>query len=206
MKATAFVVLLLVAPALCLACGQPPPKEQALQLRAGRDCKALLLRIRDLRIKADWPSCVAQQNPVPQPRAEQASIKGIPAPPPPPYGGSAGYALGMVDPAECKLLDPDADGTDACLIDAIADTRAVGDPNCPRMMDKIALGDLAFFVLNDRHNALWEMVLPKETDGTSNGYYRIVNGPGGRAELQRKARAVLLEKGSPQPKRGRGKT
>ena len=95
------------------------------------------------------------------------------------------------DLAHCKLLDPSEPEIDSCLVAQITDLSPVPDPRSPRMMDTIAIGDLAFFVLNDRHSDLWDKALPAGTDGTPNGYFRLIAVPGERERLQSKVRGLV---------------
>jgi hypothetical protein len=87
---------------------------------------------------------------------------------------------------QCHLVLSQDPATDACLVAAILNTEAVPDPRCPRMLDEVALGDLAFFVLDDRHEGLWAAVVPPEAAGPAPVFDEWIEREGNRQSLQRR--------------------
>ncbi len=185
----ALAVMLLLSSATCMACGDPR-NEASPALSTRSDCGSLLRRISDIAPKADWESCVVQANyhpPAPTPSGPGAVLRGT-APPPPPPPPPMGNALGWIDPDYCRLIDPQA-RVDGCLVDEITDTQQRNEPFCPPMEGIIAVGDLAFLVLSDRHPALWEAMLGKGVDNRR--YYQIIKTPKQRRRLQQRVRTFL---------------
>jgi len=190
------LLLLLSVPSLCFACG--PPRTSTKPIAApSQQCKRLIRQISDIPVKeAGWASCqwdakYRDWNRGPEYLAWKKISESwpknspIPAPPTPLPPGSPS-ALGSMDPAHCKLLDPSAVGIDACLTDAISDSSLMRNPECLVYPTFLAVGDMAFFILSDRHPGLWEHALPAHVD-----YYKYVRSPAKRKKLQDRVRSLL---------------
>ena len=65
------------------------------------------------------------------------------------------------------------------------------DPRRLPRRDQIAVGDLAFFVLNDIYPNLWDATLPPGTDGTDTGYFKVIETTQDRRELQERVRSAV---------------
>lgn len=134
-------------------------------IAAATDCGWLLGEVRSLGVKVSWPQCAQD--------LESGELTGV-------------------DPAHCRLLNTEVASFDACLTAAITDLTQVPDPNCPRQFDQVARGDVAFFVLSDRHPQLWEQVLPAEAASEGvRSYSDWVNRPGNRQRLAEAVRDLL---------------
>ena len=173
-------LVLLSLPFACVACVDQP---RLAANSSDSSCVALLREIRALEQKVTWGSC------------EEAALEESPTSPdgdhsntgPPPAPRIA------LDPAHCKLLNPNVRGMDKCLIDAISvDLEIVSSPICPRETEFLALGDLAFFVLSDRHPGLWAQVLPADiADAGLMSYTKWVSRPINRAALVKSIEQAL---------------
>ena len=84
----------------------------------------------------------------------------------------------------------------SCLVTRISDTAWMDEPLCPRVVGRIQVGDLAFFLLSGFDYFEWDDVLPSDwrsahSAGGVSAYYAWVERPGNRARLQESARAWI---------------
>lgn len=177
-------LLLVLLPATVLACGPPPDAARNVSRPRLSDCGALLRQIDEIAPKVGWQTCVAQarHDAEPHPPAPLPSrAPGVPMPPPPP---PIDEGLGPADPAYCRLVDPAAK-VDACLAASITDASPRSEPFCPPMRGSIAIGDLAFLLLSERHHGLWDYAMGSNME--IEAYFRSMERPGRRAQVQRRA-------------------
>ena len=178
--------LLLSLPVACLACGAPPVDTK----HPGpvvTDCRRQLRQLGEIAVKADWESCVVQAkaSTMPPPVAHVDAQGRVIPPVPPPMGN----ALDFIDRNYCDLIDPAAQ-VDACLVDAISSTRLRTEPFCPPIVGGIREGNLAFFILSDRHPELWGAMLGSNAE--TNHFFRSFDTGTKLRRLQRRVRAYLL--------------
>ena len=159
------LLLLLAASANCFASGSLERKSQPIA-SPSLQCKQLILQIAKIPVKAEgWKSCQQDArfrdwDQSPEYLAWQKTSEHWPKnsrtlPPPPPLPPEIPFALGPMDPAHCKLLDPTVVGVDACLIDAIPDLTLMKNPESLVFPAYVSVGDMAFSILSDRHPGLW---------------------------------------------------
>ena len=103
------------------------------------------------------------------------------------------HSAGRTDAAHCALLD--SNRHTHCLVSEITDETLRSDPRSLPRRDQIALGDLAFFVLNDIYPDLWSLTLPPGTGGTEAGYFKVIATTQDRHNLQERVRSSI-ESGS----------
>jgi len=190
------LLLLFSAPSLCFACGPSQTNTKSVTAPP-QQCKQLIRQISEIPVKeAGWESCQQDAryrdwNQSSDYLAWKKTSENWPKnsrtpPPPPPFPPESPFALGPMDPAHCKLLDPRAEGVDACLTDAISDTQLMKNPECLVFPTFVAVGDMAFDILSDRHPGLRARALPAHVD-----YYEYVRSPARRKKLQDRVKSLL---------------
>lgn len=151
------------------------------QLPGDSGCGELLAAIRRLDKNDSWTHCANRREAPAESNATASTRPGIPPAPREP----------ATDPALCRLLDPTRSGIDSCLVAAIADTRSVPEVRCPSNSDRLAIGDLAFFVLSARHPRLWRESLPGDIAVNALQFQSWIESGDHRSELQDRVANVL---------------
>ena len=176
--------LLCIVIACNAACACDAPSGATDLANQAGDCKALLREIRELS-KVTWQDCIAKAPPARDVAVEVSKGR---APPPKP--------VDTYDRAHCMLLDPSNTDIDKCLLDAVSDESGVNNPVCPKTKQSVTLGDLAFFVLADRHPGLWTAAFPARRGEIAGGYHEWVAVSGNRKKLQDEVAKALAVKES----------
>ena len=104
-------------------------------------------------------------------------------------------SAGRTDSAHCALLDSSTHTQ--CLASEITDETMRSDPRSLPRRNQIAVGDLAFFVLNDIYPNLWDATLPPGTDGTDTGYFKVIASAQDRRRLQERVRSAVKARTAP---------
>jgi|GEM_PF-5306485 len=183
---TALATLLLVAHSdVVLACGGETaiPTSKSFD---GMDCRARLKAIKSRSQFTYWKICEEKRLAEENPDGAMAAQSHSDAPPPP-------SPFGAVDSATCSLLDPSDQSIDSCLIDLITDGELIPYPACPSFVSEVAVGDMAFFVLTDRHPELWKQFVPESGKPGVVAYLDWIGEDGRRPRLQTDLRGLLSE-------------